>query len=248
MSFGNGDTHGHKDRMLGLLVQEGFANKDGKRLQNERFLFHCGDVIHSGRGQSAADDLETVKLAEQLYNKICWGNHDYACVDGSAKFTGYEEPLPETKTLLNKMEREGKLVFAIAVDGFLITHAGIHPEFEKMLPSDPVAAAEAINYSIDRNDALFTSPGPIRGGWSNSYPGGILWRDYSEDISDKWPQIFGHSSNSQVRTDRVMHDKNDNPLPEDKHFSHYCIDVGNADNGELAGIYTDTKQIRYLEY
>jgi hypothetical protein len=122
------------------------------------------------------------------------------------------------------VEREGRLRFASAANGFLLTHAGLHSAADFHTPDTIVDAIERRCTEFGWNEyvAIRDNISRFRGGY-NSY-GGILWRDFSEPLANIM-QVFGHTRGSDIRiTPNVI--------------QGICIDVADkGDDGNLAGIW-----------
>lgn len=229
MAFTHGDNQYGWERAYALLKQEGFiCEKNGKALRARKNvpLIHIGDNGNYYRGTEVSDQ-RAWEVLEEFYDEMLIGNHE-AAVLFHMELGNYKQPNYICNDLIHKTYAEGRLKFATSYDGFLITHAGVHPNFEDELSEDPVKAAEQLN-KLGRKSPkahIFSNVSAIRGGWQGY--GGIFWRDASESLSKKWPQIFGHSRLDQ---------------PSIFNGDSYGIDVGYPNNGRIAGIYTDTKKI-----
>lgn len=229
------------------------CNGDGiARINHDVQVIQLGDLGHFGSNRlpsgqsvvgSASADLFCYKAAADGWiDIVLWGNHDRAVEDGEHGFTGYVAPPMETVHVMKTLQTEGKLKLAAYVDGFLLTHAGLHKQFkyqngvEEALKLDPKLFAawlnceEAADYTSGPNDgtrrsfvAIRDAIGKFRGGASPH--GGILWRDATEKLYTPFRQVFGHSAKDKVRK------------YETEGGWSYCIDVGSADNGRLAGIW-----------
>jgi hypothetical protein len=200
-----GDVHGHKDRLFNLLKQEGVITDDLERTEMECEVIQLGDLGDFGRN-SAANDLacyEAVKY--NLIDIVLWGNHDRAVVDNLHEFGGYRKPAPTILHLMKSLEVSGRQKFAHTIHGYLITHAGLHAEFDEIpLPSgldkdDPYEIADYLNQKTPNQylEACLNNVGPCRGGMARH--GGILWRDYEEPLYERVSQIFGHSSRQEAQ-------------------------------------------------
>lgn len=235
-----GDTHGHLDRLEALLRQENLP-REGVT------LVHVGDIGHYGRTGSPTGDELTVNAVHKWFDVVLWGNHDRAVIDGRHVFGGYQRPAREVDALLRGMWADGQLRLAYAANSFLLTHAGLHADFADQdipaqLKADVVEFVAWVNdcdCGFAWSDYVADSPlafrairdaiGHRRGGMG--YAGGILWRDASEPLYDGFRQVFGHTSGPKVRTyPSVLGDS-------------YCIDVGDKDNGRLAGIWLPSERI-----
>ena len=154
--------------------------------------------------------------------RMLWGNHDlpyYSRRDAAWSADGLEDSLvtgnfdrpvrAEQSSRVNEVWRgeiwKG-LELAIFCDGWLLSHAGFHPQ---LWPggSDPDAALQAIKdewetalanlpQSIDH--PLFQA-GPARAG--NGVVGGPVWLDWELEFRDAlpFPQIVGHSRDDHPR-------------------------------------------------
>jgi hypothetical protein len=237
IAFVHGDTQYGYERPLALLKQESFiidAYQTFCRYRVETKLIHIGDNGDYYWGTELRDQ-KTWELLSKFYDEILMGNHEAAYLLGM-ELGGYYDPTDVTKKLMREAYESGRMKFATSHDGFLITHAGVHPTLaeELHLSRDPVKAAEEIN-SAAVNSPLISNIGRVRGGGDPF--GGILWRDIEEPISDRWPQIHGHSRMKDVTEYGE----------EGSDVNHYAIDVGYPNNGRLAGIYTDTLKIAEVE-
>ena len=175
---------------------------------------------------SQVGDLLSWEIAHKFGFKVLWGNHDWALKDRDKHgFKGQTNPLPRTRDYILGM----KPVFALAREGVLLTHAGLHPHYASVGEHTEKTAemlAGLINnvWQTGRLNVI-DDIGPSRGGRAEQ--GGILWRDAREALLDV-PQVFGHSSGGLIR----------------RYNGHsLCIDVGSKRNGNLAGVWLDTMQV-----
>lgn len=266
-TFVFGDCHGHLDRLEGLLKLTGliYLGDDGKYKRTkdkaEVEIVQLGDLGHFGmdRGhnfydhptvKSPTEDWLCYELARDVIDVVLWGNHDRAVISNQHHFGGYVPPIPETFRVMQEMMDSGKLRLAHSKHGFFFTHAGLHKQWKicrvpEEWKSDPAVLAEVWN-AFDKlpvgeqvqavgyeSLAIMTNViGGHRGGGSPY--GGILWRDAGESLYDGFRQIFGHSSKDKVRQYNT------------KAGASYCIDVGNADNGKLVGMWLPSEiQVHY---
>ena len=234
MAFVIGDNQYGYERAFDLLIKECFIDVKNDRVEKQIPVVHVGDNGDYYRGTELRDQKSWEVLPE-YFDEMLIGNHEAYVLFGMELGGGWM-PNYICKGLIEKAFDSGKLKFATSHDGFLITHAGVHPSFEDDLPDDPVEAAKYLNDLGAENPhaQIFSYIGAIRGGWQGY--GGIFWRDVSEPISDKWPQIFGHSRMPLV-TAFGKEDSKDDP------DYHYAIDVGYPNNGRIAGLYTDSRKV-----
>lgn len=233
IAFIHGDNQYGYERAFALLKEEGFILEDSDeefRCREEVPLVHIGDNGDYYRNTTLRDQ-KSWEVLHEFYDEMLIGNHEAAVLFGM-ELGGFWSPSHICKDIIHATFASGKLKFATSYDGFLITHAGVHPNFEDDLPEDPVKAAEQLNELGRENPhaQIFAFIGAIRGGWQ-SY-GGIFWRDADEALSEKWPQIFGHSRLPIPQTFNVNSEN-----------VSYGIDVGYPDNGRIAGIYTHNCKI-----
>jgi len=250
--FAVADVHGHISRLKALLLQEGIINEDGERTDQDSIVIQLGDLGHFGmsrshnllennKPKSPTEDFLCYREGEKWFDYILWGNHDRAVFDRTHEFGGYIAPEDKTIKIMKRINQEGKYLFAFAAHDILFTHAGLHSQFkyQKDVPDNikinPKAFANWINkYPKDKEVvAIVNAVGRSRGGWAPY--GGILWRDATEKLYSKFRQIFGHSSGPKVRKYTWDDCKENN--------WSYCIDVGDADNGRLCGIWLPDNKI-----
>jgi len=214
-----GDVHGHADRLRALLEQERPHERGARVIQ-------LGDLGHFGE-HTMVGDLECWRMAlEGEVDTVLWGNHDRAVIDTRHMFGGYCSPPPETVEVINQVDGQGRLKLAEEAHGWLLTHAGLHPQIRYMPEAgevdrtDPRALADWINTNppspfrprlYGGSRSIVDAIGPHRGGGSTF--GGVLWRDIQEKLYDGVPQVFGHSANRKHAV-RGEADR------------WYCVDIG----------------------
>ena len=258
--FAIGDVHGHLDRLQSLLMQEGLiASRDGmvQRTHPEVEIISLGDLGHFGANQdgspkSPTADLLSYSYGQQWLDLILWGNHDRYLVDDVHAFGGCAKPSFAVMHIIRSLMSEGRMPLALERHGFLLTHAGLSKSFmyqknvDPEIKYNPKLFADWINEGADPraivSDAQMTVRDAIsgrRGGWANA--GGILWRDINEKLYPSFRQVFGHSAGKEVRyCDDASFTYDRELAPKDP---SYCIDIGSADNGRLAGIYLPSERI-----
>jgi hypothetical protein len=267
--FAIGDCHGHLNRLEALLTKEGIigpcpdcnglgddpdsgfcdkcAGSGTRRLRDDCFVVQLGDLGHFGsswvgppRGGhsvpgSQMADMMTYEHGSRWLDIVLWGNHDRAVIDRQHAFGGYISPPVETFRMMQKLRDEGRMILSFAAHGFLLTHAGLHKQFKyndvpTQTKTDPVAFAKWCNENCDLDtSAIVDAISSSRGGWSPY--GGILWRDANESLFPGFRQVFGHTSKPKIRR------------YENEAGWSFCIDVGDKDNGRLAGIWLPNEDI-----
>jgi predicted phosphodiesterase len=217
-TFVIGDVHGSWRRADALLLRANPGDDDAVV-----FLGDLGDF----RGNEVADTA-AYQLAADIHADVLWGNHDRAAIDEHRhSFGGFERPSAQ---LLAAMEKVRMCRALASVNGYLLTHAGVHPEVAKLALEAGVDVTSAVAFadwlqSLPGDHPAMCYIGFHRGGLDPF--GGILWRDDSEPLFMGVPQVYGHSR-GDIRA-RV-------PASETQPWS-FCIDVGSKNNGNLAGMW-----------
>lgn len=182
-----GDVHARPEALYSLLREVGVIDAAGRR-QRGGWVVQVGDLLD--RKAEPEANLETAQLAAEALDVVIAGNHEWRLLSECDGDNG---------AALATLASHGWPDAAASIDGWLITHAGVHPEFASELPDDATDAAVEINHrwhrspQTRRRDPLFTAVGPARGGPDPF--GGIFWMH-----SDEWPtkrtapwgQISGH--------------------------------------------------------
>ena len=149
--------------------------------------------------------------------RLLWGNHDivycrlreYVLREDPAVILEKAGPLDLRGTLQRAMwindvwsgEMWFRLELAVEVDGWLLSHAGIHPDFwnAELAPADALAELRmdwegVIGNLYENEDHRLLEAGEIRGGTLPA--GGPLWCDWEAEFIDAIPyaQLVGHSA------------------------------------------------------
>jgi hypothetical protein len=219
-----------------------------------------GDLGHFGAKGSPNGDVLTWRAGLRWADVILWGNHDRAMVENQHAFTDFHRHPHEAFHLFELARLEGKLKLAHTSHGYLFTHAGLHVAFKNQqnvapeVKTDPQVFCDWIN-TVEDPDAQGTAEmiavrdaiGRKRGGRSSA--GGILWRDISEKLYDKWPQVFGHSADRQHMVAMCWRNGSTRQAgaPPPGGRPSYCVDVGGKGDkpGDacLAGIWLPQERI-----
>jgi hypothetical protein len=182
-----GDVHGHGDALYSLLREIGLIDAAGRR-RRAGWVIQVGDLLDRKAAPEA--NLETAQLAAEALDVVLAGNHEWRLL---------EECDGDHGAALATLANQGWPHAAAASDGWLITHAGVHPRFAAELPADAAESAGEINHRWHRDskrrarDPLFCSVGAARGGTDPC--GGILWMhrdEWPKNHASPWGQIAGH--------------------------------------------------------
>lgn len=218
-TFVIGDAHGHFNRLAQLLKKAGLPHPDVRIVQ-------LGDLGHFDH-DSQRRDYESYKLAYLTGMIVLWGNHDRAVVDpDNHAFRGFEHPGP----MMQRMVEDIKPQIAYAVDGYLLTHAGLRPVPASLGFTHSTPELLSVDLADWLNEQPFDAPiindiGRGRGGMQSA--GGVLWRDAHEPLDTTVDQVFGHSKG----------------LVRKYGARSYCIDCGDKTNGVLVGMWLDTQEL-----
>lgn len=212
-TFVIGDVHGHLDQLMALLTKAGITSTDR--------VVQLGDLGHYG-AETREADKKTWEFALTMPNfEVLYGNHEAALLWDHHRFSGQAYPLPGLLSLIASKE----LRFASAANGYLLTHAGLHPMICTPGPRTTVATlANVLNLSCE-GDYLSKAArdwiAPRRGGIDPC--GGLLWRDAREDLTNV-KQVFGHSRSHEPRSYN--------------NGTGFCIDVcDKGENPNLMGLW-----------
>ena len=226
-----GDLHGDWPTLLRLLRHVGAITEDGERLPGW-WLVQLGDLIHGG--QPSGDDERCLAEGLRLFDVLLLGNYELPHAYGGAgfpSFVGQGPLLPATRDALATAVSAGRFQVAAAVDGWLLTHAGVHPTLQERfaLPTDAAACATALTDRFVGRlrrrtpDPLFDAVGQARGGVEPV--GGLFWLDWHDlrraTAATRVPQIVGHTPRQ---------------APERAGDSLWCVDVGAALSGQVCAL------------
>jgi hypothetical protein len=210
-----GDTHGRLLVLKEVLLRAGVIDESGKRNPEFKRVIHIGDLMD---GRRAGMDKMTLEFADDVFDEVLVGNHEAAYMGGES-FSSMEAIDPESQRILNRWEREGKLVVATCVDDWLLTHGGLDPELSPAkTPSDSqelpvVATQEEVEAVVEvlndtwrfqrHSDAFkecFLQIGEARGGMAEY--GGVLWNDFSRLVAtesqQRYKQVVGHTPQKEA--------------------------------------------------
>jgi len=238
-----GDIHGDWEVALKLLKKTDVIDKLGRKKPHRHVTF-IGDIGHWGHN-AFGGDYYALLIAAKYGDALIGGNHEGPLALNLPRFAGARARhmvAPEALRLLDRLTAQGRWQAAAAIDGWLLTHAGLHPEYQERLRqflASPEILADEINrlfyqrLTSHRKDPLFDSAGPIRG--DDEEPGGVFWMDAREVVGGPWlkpdgsllypslldfnrvPQIVGHTASMSGKA---------NPAPMFYGDSFIVNDVG----------------------
>ena len=189
-----GDVHARPDALHSLLREIGVIDASGRR-RRSGWMVQVGDLLDRKADPEA--NLETAQLAAAALDVVLVGNHEWRMLQESDGGNG---------AALATLASQGWPHAAASSDGWLVTHAGVHPDFAAELPADVAEAAAEINHRWHggskrrARDPLFASVGPARGG--TDAHGGIMWmhsEEWPKSRTTQWGQIAGHVPQPEPR-------------------------------------------------
>ncbi len=189
-----GDVHAREGVLRALLVALGALDSRGRRRRGF-WIVQVGDLLD--RRASPDDNLETARLAVGSLDVVLAGNHEVELLT---------EPASAHGAALSTLSSQGWPHAAAALGGWLVTHAGVHPELSHDLPRSAEECVFEINDRWHRRsrpavgDPLFDWVGPAKGGLAPY--GGLFWRADSEwtpGARTPWGQICGHAPQARPR-------------------------------------------------
>jgi len=229
-----GDLHGDLEGLRTLLAQLGVIDRYNRRCDGFHIV-QLGDLVHAGHNEQLSDRQMLEEVLERGWlDEVLCGNHELwpAFHLPSGRWEGMTDP-PDQKVveLLQQLRRRGGLTAASAVDGWLLTHAGLHPLYQKRVPAGlRMTAVDLATYLCAAFEArirdrsgrdVFDAVGPVRSGGRDPLAGGIFWADAYEMATAKSrnrvPQIFGHTPQGNA--------------PVQLRPDMWCADVGAALSG-----------------
>ena len=225
------DAHGRHDLVEGLLRQEGllgYAHRAGTT------VIQLGDLVNCVANSIGADQ-ECLRRAPDWFDVYLVGNHEHPYFDGPA-FSGFWRD-PEIGHLLRSYAARGFIRPCIAIDGVLVSHAGLSRRWGGSCESAEEAETWLTNEWQGRpNGLVFSAIGVERGGWHKS--GGVLWADWREPKRMAFSQIVGHTVGPEVRWRR-----------RNGKFAA-CIDLGASKevNGPLVGAWLIDGKVTIASY
>jgi Calcineurin-like phosphoesterase len=201
-------------RGLGRLLHEVGAIDDRGVKADSHFVVQLGDLLHLGNDVYEAD-REALEAGLRWIDLFLLGNHEgfYAYGLDSCTWMGMHRPEgvhPEVRAAMADLAEGGHWHIAAAIDGWTLSHAGIHPSYQAELTARG-GDAEAVVASLEEVFAarlegsdhvpLIDRVGPVRG--YEGEPGGVLWMDFTElePVIERNTirQIVGHTPQEEPR-------------------------------------------------
>jgi hypothetical protein len=205
-----GDVHAAHRGLAALLREVGAIDEHGER-RPTHFVAQLGDLLHLGHSTAEAD-RSALEAGTRWIDLQLLGNHEgfYAFGLDSCWWNGMATPDqvdPATAAELGRQAREGRWHVAAAIDGWVLTHAGVHPSYQPGLGADGAAVVGALQETFAGRLAngsrvpVIDRSGPVRG--YDPEPGGVLWCDMSEieplAEQNTLNQIAGHTPQEAPR-------------------------------------------------
>jgi len=189
-----GDVHAREHVLAGMLGALGVLDAGAQR-RRDFWLVQVGDLLD--RRASADANLRTARLAAEALDVVIAGNHEAQMLADRGSTHA---------AALTTLGTRGWPHAAAEIGGWLVTHAGVHPELSHGLPRRAGPCAAEINDQWHRRaprgawHPLFDWVGPERGGTAPY--GGVFWGNPSEwppRARTPWSQICGHMPQPRPR-------------------------------------------------
>lgn len=205
-----GDVHGNF-LLLKKLLHEVGALVDNEK-QEEYYVIQVGDLVNCAPSPPHHHDVLTVRMSMDVIDLQLMGNHEiyYLYQHPTGLFGGLTLPVDLGLQMeLKRLLYAGQFEPACMVNDWLITHAGVHPEYQDMILEQEegifnvqpdvilniLFEKDAVEDSEWRN--LFSAFGSMRSGGMDRRAGGIFWLDARELVEvapqNKIKQIVGHT-------------------------------------------------------
>jgi hypothetical protein len=204
------DVHAAHRGLEVLLRHVGALDAGGNR-RSTHFVAQLGDLMHLGHETTEADRA-TLEVGTRWIDLQLVGNHEgfYAFGLESCMWSRMASPdqvHAEVVATLGQQVRDGRWHVAATIDGWVLTHAGVHPAYQAELGTGAFATSKALARTFadrlanPRRVPVIDCAGPVRG--YDSEPGGVLWCDVGEmepAIEDNTlRQIVGHTPQDAPR-------------------------------------------------
>lgn len=226
------DSHGRYDLVGGLLRQEGLLGAHFQRVDRSTLIVHLGDLINA-TSETIDRDLRCLRIAPDWLDVYLVGNHEYPYFDGGG-FRGYYRDA-EIRERLRRFESRNLILPCVAIDGVLVSHAGLSSSRGRKWKTAEEFAEDALQrWRFNKRDAIFDACGVIR--YGETLEGGILWADWNESKRMAFNQVVGHTRDKTVRWRR----RGDRWA--------VCIDIGAGRGDKIAGCWLEDGEPRIVEY
>lgn len=189
-----GDVHARPEVLRALLGALGVVDSRGRRREGF-WVVQVGDLLD--RRATAEANMSTARLATDALDVVLAGNHEARML---------AERQPRHPAALAALGTCGWPLAAAELGGWIVTHAGIHPELTHGLPRRAEDCVAEINHHWHQRSRtqlvhpLFDWVGPGRHGVSPY--GGLFWSAESEwppHLRTPWGQICGHLPQARPR-------------------------------------------------
>lgn len=189
-----GDVHARADVLRALLGALGVLDSRGRRREGF-WVVQVGDLLD--RRATPEANMGTARLAADALDVVLAGNHEVRML---------AERHPRHRAPLAALGTCGWPLAAAELGGWIVTHAGIHPELTHGLPRRAEDCVAEINHRWHKRSRsqlvhpLFDWVGPGRHGVSPY--GGLFWSAQSEwppQVRTPWGQICGHLPQARPR-------------------------------------------------
>lgn len=243
------DAHGGHELVAGLLRDAGILDEDNERVDRETTVVQLGDLCNCVVG-SIDDDIVCLERAPGWFDVLLVGNHELPYFGGGG-FGGWF-PDPRVRELLLGHVARGLIKPCLAVDGILVSHAGLAWSPDHAWPwataEEAASDIEAL-WVADPRLPIFSRVGRSRGGFDHL--GGILWSDWSEPKLTVFSQIVGHTVGTRVRVQGIAGEgRFVDGRPEGFELGEpfaVCIDLGaKTGQGRIAGVWIRDGQVDVL--
>jgi hypothetical protein len=223
------DVHGNIDLLTRLLQTAGIIDGQGKRVDGDTLTVQLGDLCNCV-ASSTIEDRRCLDQVRDWFDVYLVGNHEHPYF-GGPPFAGFWHDV-EIERRLHRLNDEGLLRPCVAVDGILVSHAGLAP-WCRFRTAATAERALCDLWRLNPKDAAFSTIGRARGGYNET--GGVLWSDWSEPKNPWFWQLVGHTPGAGVRT--LTH-------PNGK--KAVCIDVGGKSGATLTGAFIYNGEVGFV--
>lgn len=227
-----GDVHGYHHNLRKFLLTNEVIDKSGSAINRDKFqVYSVGDLIDGNYNR--AGDLLNLEYAEEWFNQICLGNHEFAFIGGE-EFGGRRKHDRKTMQLLLGLIDKGVYVPSILISSletdYLVTHAGLSERFVFETATDAheyMKRMWQLTPDLDEDVAIFDwKKGQYQGGDPTS---GVFGLDWIDSRNDNFSQIVGHTT---YYTGPISKDY-------DEKVTHWNVDVGAKTGKGVGGILID---------